>query len=257
MYAAFSTPRPVSAPSRAIPLNAQHGSLQLHEILAHVARRGAPQDTPGLLARLLEAAEACSQMNAARHGLTQALDVQDQIERLVELAQGREQAQGLPQRRRALEALKAPRAVAQARAACALATWRSVGQRFAQLTGLLPTQLPHGLAWPAAASSDQRQRWPGVRGATANAQALFDRQQERWAVAQSRCERADRLVRSACAGRQQAQLDWRIGQGSHAALAHAWLSELDARGVLLQAEAERAAAHTALGLLGAAAAVPA
>lgn len=252
MNFAFLMPRPVGAPPRASVSSAPRACLQLQDVLAHVAQRAAPQDTPSLLARLLEVVDACTQMIAARRGLTLALDVQEQIEGLAELARGREQAHSLrPERPRALHA---PRAEAQERAACALANWRRVGQRFARLTGLLPTQLPHDLDWPTAPVTAPLPH--RVLDAAANAQALSALHQDRWASAQCRCQRAARLVRSASAGRQQAQRDWLMGQGHHAALAQAWLSELDARGVLLQAQAERAAAHAALGLSCGAPALP-
>lgn len=247
MNAAFWTPRHAASPPPS-GTDTPCGSLQLHQIFAHVAQREARRGTGGLLARLLELVDACAQMSAARHGLTQALDVQEQIERLVELAQGREHAQCLSAEERS--ALEAPRAQAQRGATTALAHWRAAAQRFTQLTGLLPTQLPHDLAWPAAFKAaphaDLQARTPGE---AAELQAWVARSRERWALAQCRCERADREVRSASAERFKALLDWRTGQGSLAALAQACLGEWASRGALLQAEAERAAAHCALGLL--------
>jgi hypothetical protein len=248
MNAAFWTPRHAVASPRPTATDTPCGSLQLHQIFAHVAQREARRGTGGLLARLLELVDACAQLSAARHGLTQALDVQEQIERLVELAQGREHAQCLSSEERA--ALEAPRAQAQRGAATALARWRAAAQRFTQLTGLLPTQLPHDLAWPAAFKAASHVGLQACAlGEAADLQACVVRSRDRWTLSQCRCERADREVRSASAERFKALLDWRTGQGSLSALAQACLAEWAARGALLQAEAERAAAHCTLGLL--------
>src|SRR5690606_23687541 len=141
MHAAFPLDRHSPAPhSLALP-RARHGGLQIHEVLAHVAQRDPDMSAAARLQRLLDVADACARMVAARRGLTRTLDVQQHIERLVDLAQGRERAQRLSMGE--CDALQAPQALASAQAAQALATWREAGQAFAQLTGLLPTQLPH------------------------------------------------------------------------------------------------------------------
>ena len=247
MHAALFTSRH-AAPSAAAA-SAAHASLQIQDVLAHVARRHAHQAPDLRLQHLLDAVDACAHMVAARRVMAQVLDVQQRIERLDELARGRERVLGLSAE--ASRALATHTAGARDRAACALAHWRRVSQAFAQRTGLLPTQLPHDAAWPPTPTAAQQQAWNQALGpnASASAQILWERTQQRWRAAQGRCESVRAGVRAATGKRIAAHRSQRIGQGSLSGLARAWLNELDARGEWLWLEAECAAAQCALGLL--------
>lgn len=251
MHAAFPFERQPSASRRLEWPGVRHGGLQIHEVLAHVAQRSAQLGATALLQRLMDVADACARVVAARRSLTQALDVQQHIERLVELAQGRERAQRL--RAGECEALQAPQALAQAQATQALAAWRDAGQAFAQLTGLLSTQLPHGLAWPAPLNALERQMLLRAR-ARADLHSpieLFERTLARHDAAQARCDETAAMARSTQVARLKAAFDWRIGQGSLVCVAQAWLADRQAQAADLQAQADRASAHCGLNVLSA------
>lgn len=251
MHAAFPFERQSPAPCRLEWPGARHGGLQIHEVLAHVAQRSAQLGATALLQRLMDVADACTRVVAARRSLTQALDVQQHIERLVDLAQGRERAKRMHAGER--EALQPPLALAQAQATQALAAWRDAGQAFAQLTGLLSTQLPHGLAWPAALNALERQALERARarGDLRSPIELFERTLARHDAAQARCDETASVARSMHAARLKTVFDWRSGQGSLACVAQAWLADRQAQDAGFHAQADRASALCGLNVLSA------
>jgi len=246
MHAAPTAQRIASSAKTAPRVMAAQGGLRIDAVLAHVARL-APDQT-GARQRLLAEAEACARLVAARQRLTLALDVQQGIERLMQLAGGRERArcQYLSER----EALQQHEGEARERAAQAMVEWRDAGQGFTRATHLLPTQLSHDITQAPALNPGERQALMQayVRGGSP-AQAEFDEALGRYAAAHRRCEDAIDLALTARAARLKAESDLRTGQSSLLSVANAWLAELAGVDAMLVAEARRGAVHGALRVL--------
>lgn len=247
MHAAL-TARRIASPAKTAPqLMTAHGGLRIDAVLAHVARL-AP-DLIGARQRLVAAAEACARMVAARQRLTLALDVQHGIERLVQLAGGRERARCRRPSER--EALQQHQVEASERVAQAMVEWRDAGQGFTRATHLLPTQLSHDITQAPALNPGERQALMQayVRGGSPAQAGEFDETLGRYAAAHRRCEDAMDLAMAARAARQKAESDLRVGQSSLLSVANAWLAELAGVDAMLVAEARRGAVHGALRVL--------
>ncbi|WP_337178658.1 hypothetical protein [Hydrogenophaga borbori] len=244
VHAAGSTPRfspPFGTPPRAA---VSPGALPVGAVLNHAARLA--MDAADARQRTIAAVGACARLIAARQRLTLALDGQQRIEQLMQLADGRERARRLrPDEREALQPhLKA----VWARAAQALGEWRDAGQHFTGVTHLLPTQLSHAVAQAPALTA---QAWQAlmqaqVREAGGGPSDEVDVALCRYMAAHRRCEEAQARARAARAARGQAESGWRMGRGSLSGVAGACLAELASVDTWLAAEARRAAARGAL-----------
>lgn len=247
MHAAPTVQR-IASPAQSAPqVRVGRGGLRIDAVLAHVARLS--PDPAGARQRLVVAAEACARMIAARQRLTLALDVQQAIERLVQLAGGRERAHG--QHRWERQALRPHQGEARERVAQAMVEWRDAGQDFARATRLLPTQLSHDITHAPALNAGERQALMQayVRGGSPAQTGEFDDALGRYAAAHRRCEDATDLALTVRAARQHAESDLRIGQSSRLSVANAWLAELAGVDAMLVAEARRGAAHGVLRVL--------
>ena len=247
MHAAPTAQR-IASPAKTAPrVMAAQGGLRIDAVLAHVARL--TPDPTGARRRLVVAAEACARLVAARQRLTLALDVQQGIERLMQLAGGREQArcQYLSER----EALLPHQGETRERAAQAMVEWRDAGQAFTRATHLLPTQLSHDITQAPALNPGERQALMQayVRSGSPAQAGDFDEALGRYAAVHRRCEDAIDLALTARSARLKAESDLRTGQSSLLSVANAWLAELAGVDALLVAEARRGAVHGALRVL--------
>jgi len=247
MHAVLTSRRIASTAKTAPQVTSAHAGLSIDTVLAHVARLAS--DPAEARQRLVVAAEACARMVAARQRLTLALDVQHGIERLVQLAGGRERAQSRGPLER--EALRPHQTEARERVAQAMAEWRDAGQCFTRASHLLPTQLSHDITQAPALNLGERQALMQayVRGGSPSQAGAFDEALGRYAAAHRRCEDAMNLALTARGARQKAESDLRIGQSSLLSVANAWLAELARVDALLEAEARRGAVHGALRVL--------
>lgn len=247
MHAALTARRIASPAKTAPPVTTAHGGLGIEAVLAHVACLAT--GPAGARRRLLVAAEACARLVAARQRLTLALDVQRGIERLVQLAGGRERSrcQRPPERK----ALRPHQGEARERVAQAMVEWRDAGQRFTRATHLLPTQLSHDVTQAPALNLAERQALMQayVRGGSVSQAGDFDEALGRYAAAHRCCEDSADLALIARAARQKAESDLRIGQSSLLSVANAWLAELAGVDAMLVAEGRRGAVHGALRVL--------
>lgn len=244
MHAADSTPR-FFPPSNTPPRSAvSPGALPVDAVLNHVARLAA--DAADARQRTIAAVDACARLIAARQRLSLALDGQQRIEQLMQLADGRERARRLRPDER--EALQPHLESAWARTAQALGEWRDAGHHFTGVTHLLPTQLSRAVVQAPALTvrAWQALMQAHLREAGAGPSDDVDVASCRYMAAHRRCEEAEAEARAARAARGQAESGWRMGRGSLSGVAGACLTEMASVDAWLAAEARRAAARGAL-----------
>lgn len=225
------------------------GGLQPRQVFHHVATllKNAPIEVA--IDRLAETANLCGLLLATRRHLFVALNAHQRIERLSQLAKGREQAQLLnPQ---ALVSLQSVEKLMQSCVDDVLGQWRRVGQNFSRLTHLLPTQLDHQLGFPANLTPEQCRAlmsyFMRVQGGVPAAR--FDAAMDAYMGARRRCQARVGPALAARERRRRAELDRRGSGTAIADLALALFEEFLSRQSLLVAEGERASAHFVLHLM--------
>jgi len=224
-------------------------ALQVAQVLHHVAAMLKASDAQAAIDRLADTARTCGLLLASRRQLFIALNTHQAIDRVAQLAQGREQARlTLPEEH---EALRAVQAAMQVSVNDAIAHWRRTGQGFTRLTHLLPTQLDQQLTLPPALTPQQHRALVAsfVRSGSEATAERFDAALGAYMTANRRCQARVGPALAARERRFRAELDGRTGQASLSAQALAMFDEFLSRQSLLVAEGERAGAHHELHLL--------
>jgi hypothetical protein len=224
--------------------------MPVAQLLRHVATLVVGLDRQIGIDQLEEAADACGHLVAARRQLFAAMNTRQHIERVAQLAQGREQACLVQVGDR--DALASLQASLQACVSDALGHWRRVGQRFTRATRLLPTQLDHASRLPAAITAAGHQALVAgfVRtGVMDVSTERFEAALGAYMGAHRRCQARVGPALAARERRRRVELDSRTGQATLNALAMAMFEEFLARQSLLCAEGERAGAHHVLHVL--------
>lgn len=253
----FAGPEPDAAPIRfhpshshsPAPVGATMTGLRVPQVLRHVATL-LPADEPlSAVDHLVETAETCGRLLALRRNLFIALNTHRRIERLSQLAQGREQAQLVG----AAEG-DSLRSVAASMQSCVddvLAQWRRIGQAFTRLTRLLPTQIDHqhGLP-PTLTLADHRDLLARfVREQGCVTAARFEAAVDAYMGAHRRFQSRVRPALAARERRHRAELERRASGVAMRTLPIAHFEDYLSRQSLLVAEGDRAGAHYVIHLL--------
>lgn len=239
-------PTPTSVPTRGA---ASTTGLQVSQVFEHVARLRPADDLAAAIDHLVETAEICGRLVALRRHLFIALNTHRRIDRLAQVAQGREHAQLMS----AADG-DALRAVASSMQSCVddvLAQWRRIGHAFTRLTRLLPTQLDHQLGFPPTLTPAEHRallsRFVRVQGGVTAAR--FEAAMDLYMSAHRRCQSRVGPALAARERRRRAELDLRGAGAAMKALALALFEEFLSRQSLLAAEGDRAGAHHVVHLL--------
>lgn len=231
-----------------LPADARDG-MAVRAVLTHLQRVTA---APGPLTGMdgwVEIVQACVSLGATRHVLNAGLGTQEALDRLVQIAIGREAVHPVARSERL--AIEAVQADMRTRLSHILADWRRIGDRFTQLTRLLPAQFSR--AWPLKPGLDETQRRAmdtrvhAFKDAARRAE--YERAKDLYRAAQRRCERAAREVAQAASEHQRLAGEFRGGERSLSGSAQAlmaWQRHVES---LVDAEADRTFAQELMGLL--------
>lgn len=222
--------------------------MHLTQVQDHVARLCTRMDPASALEYLAEAVDVSARLLGVRRQLFIALNTHRHIERLVQVATGREQAQRPFKRERdALRSVEAPMKTCVEEV---LAQWRKMGQLFTRQTQLLPTQLDPQLRLPSPLSSEEQQamvaRFVRVQGGVSVTR--FDQAIDTYMAAHRRCQARVGPAMAARERRRRAELNQRALNAPLTPLALSLFEEFLSRQSLLVAEGERASAHLAIQL---------
>lgn len=251
----FADPQPPGVPTRPIPARVhapqttRPTGLQVSQVLQHVAHLLATDDPEHAIDHLAQTAEVCGRLLATRRHLFIALNAHQRIDRLAQVAQGREQARLMDSADGA-----SLRSVATSMQSCvddALAQWRRIGQAFTRLTRLLPTQFDHQHAFPPtltpAGHRDLLSRF--VRSQGDVTVARFELAIDAYMSAHRRYQSRVVPALAARERRRRAELELRGAGVTMRALSLALFEEFLSRQSLLAAEGDRAGAYHVVHLL--------
>ena len=219
--------------------------LSVRQIVRHVVSTQ-PCGSPGCtIDRLVDIADACVRLGAQRQVLTAGLATQEALDRLVQIAAGRETARRLAADERV--AVVALQSDMRTRLNHILSDWRLAGERFTRLTCLLPAQLTG--AWPTLPALDMAQRQALERAVAVVLGRDFERARDRHASAQRRWLRATQDVERADEECRRIDQAFRAGQCSVLSLARArWQRQRQVESQL-HAEADRLVSQHVMDLL--------
>jgi hypothetical protein len=242
-------PTPFPRPKTPAPFVVTTTGLRVSQVLRHVATLLNADDPLSALDHLVETAEVCGRLLALRRNLSIALKTHRRIDRLSQLAHGREQAQ-------LMDAAEGDslRSVAVSMQSCVddvLAQWRCIGQTFTRLTRLLPTQIDHQHGLPRTLSlADHRELLARfVREQAGIPAARFEAAVDAYMGAHRRYQARLRPALAARERRHRAELEHRACGVTMKTLPLALFEDYLSRQALLAAEGDRAGAHYVLHLM--------
>lgn len=245
---AYVQPRGSALPSPTQRTETRDG-MSVRDVLVHVHRQTSAAGPLTGMDGWVAVVQACIAVGAARHVLNAGLGTQEALDRLVQIAIGRETAHRSARSERV--AVEAVQADMRTRLSHTLTDWRRTGERFTQLTRLLPAQFSR--AWPLKPALDDAQRqWMDARvhaSKDASRRAEYERAKDLYRAAHRRCERAAREVAQAAGEHQRMAGEVHGGERSLTGSAQAlmaWQRHVES---LVDAEADRALAQEMMGLL--------